>query len=344
MGTLFDLSLFSYYFKWLSQIFCPLLLFSFISSKNIHRCCVSHPNKKVSPVSLQQFWHTRFTSSLFALSLDFRISPRWTSLQFFSFSFWPLFFPWPVSVLLRPRKEVPAQVTTYQPVYRPRTLTSRWGYGKYSTWGGAHSGQSSRLAAIHRVRARKKNNAWGQQFFFARANKSPPKPKQSARKDIDRRRRDGRRQLPARSSWRAWRAWPVPSICASCVRARICSFRLPHQMPVSREALRRQAFRLGQWWALFDPSLKKKEGFFPHASCTARTWTSSLFVRGLASNFSCSRNQESWKNAETNRRLGMAVTPAMGIRVILVSPSEDSFEKGNQSLDFPHFSTSVNTL
>ena len=49
-------------------------------------------------------------------------------------------------------------------------------------------------------------------------------------------------------------------------------------------------------------------------------------------------------NAETNRRLGMAVTPAMGIRVILVSPSEDSFEKGNQSLDFPHFSTSVHTL
>ena len=40
----------------------------------------------------------------------------------------------------------------------------------------------------------------------------------------------------------------------------------------------------------------------------------------------------------------MAVTPAMGIRVILVSPSEDSFEKGNQSLDFPHFSTFVHTL
>ena len=30
----------------------------------------------------------------------------------------------------------------------------------------------------------------------------------------------------------------------------------------SREALRRQAFRLGQWWARFDPSLKEKEGLF----------------------------------------------------------------------------------
>ena len=37
-----------------------------------------------------------------------------------------------------------------------------------------------------------------------------------------------------RSTSRSWSrgAWPVPSICASCVRARICSFRLPHQMPV----------------------------------------------------------------------------------------------------------------
>ena len=89
---------------------------------------------------------------------------------------------------------------------------------------------------------------------------------------------------------------------------------------------------------------QEERRLFPHASCTARTWTSSLFVRGFASNFSCSGNQESWENDETNRRLGMAVTPAMGIRVILVSPSEDSFEKGNQSLDFPHFSTFVHTL
>ena len=91
---------------------------------------------------------------------------------------------------------------------------------------------------------------------------------------------------------------------------------------------------VGQWQALFNPSPKKIKAFFPHASCTARTWASSLWVRGFASNFSYSANQESWRKAETNRRLGIAVAPAMGIRVILVSPSEDSSEKSNQSFDF----------
>ena len=90
-------------------------------------------------------------------------------------------------------------------------------------------------------------------------------------------------------------------------------------------------------------SRRKKAFFLTQAAPRGREQVS-LFVRGFASNFSCSGNQESWENAETNRRLGMAITPAMGIWVILVSPSEDSFEKGNQSLDFPHFSTFVHTL
>ena len=55
-------------------------------------------------------------------------------------------------------------------------------------------------------------------------------------------------------------------------------------------------------------------------------------------------NQESLGNAETNQRLGMSLTPSMRIRCSLASPSEDSPEKGNQSLDFPHFATFVQTL
>ena len=70
-----------------------------------------------------------------------------------------------------------------------------------------------------------------------------------------------------------------------------------------------------------------------------------MLLCDFASNFSCSGNHETLENAETNRRLGMAVTPAMGICVILASPSEDSSEKkGNQSLDFPYFVTFVHTL
>ena len=88
----------------------------------------------------------------------------------------------------------------------------------------------------------------------------------------------------------------------------------------------------------------EKRHFFAHASCTAQTRARRLLVRGFARNFSCSGNQASMGNAETNQRLGMSVTPAMWIQCSLASPSEDSSEKGNQSLDFPHFATFVHTL
>ena len=95
---------------------------------------------------------------------------------------------------------------------------------------------------------------------------------------------------------------------------------------------------------LFDWKPKEKEGFFCSCKLHRADASKTLLVRGFASNFLCSGNQESLGNAETNQRLGMSLTPSMRIQCSLASPSEDSSEKGNQSLDFPHFATFVHTL
>ena len=112
----------------------------------------------------------------------------------------------------------------------------------------------------------------------------------------------------------------------------------------SRTFCRERALRLEHSRRCSIESPRRKKAFFAHASCTARTRARRSSVRGFASNCSCSGNQESLGNAETNQRLGMSLTPAMRIRCSLASPSEDSSEKGNQSLDFPNFATFVHTL
>ena len=129
--------------------------------------------------------------------------------------------------------------------------------------------------------------------------------------------------------------WHPPISMALAIKA---------QLSQQKSLWRTSSFALEHSRRCSIESPRRKKAFFAHASCTARTRARRLLVRGFASNFSCFGNQESLGNAETDQRLGMSVTPATRIRCRLASPSEDSSEKGNQSLDFPHFATFVHTL
>ena len=84
---------------------------------------------------------------------------------------------------------------------------------------------------------------------------------------------------------------------------------------------------------------------FPHASCTVRTWASSLLARGFESNVFRSGNQESLENAETTEMgvWGWLCHLQWGSRSTGV-PKRIFVRKGCQNLEISHFAAFEHTL
>ena len=210
--------------------------------------------KKVSPVSADSSLGTPVlpSASLFPWNIQlpflliFRISPRWTSLQFFSFVLFDLkqsYFTLTrcQSCSDRGKKCLSNDISLLSHIDWSQAT-------KKSTWGGAHS--SIEVSGCPQSQTREKRTTPGVRSSFSLEPTSHRQSQQSG-KDID----GTDVGIDRQAAWFWSRgAWLVPSICASCVRARICSFRLPHQMPVWekkwRECLSHVKFiRLDFYWA-----------------------------------------------------------------------------------------------